>query len=153
MAAQKAWYVVTHPTGVNLASAIVGVSALAAIFLLNRTRIALFASLVAVVIPTVMVAVLGLDDIETVADVGAIPSGLPPLVVPHLSDLTVGVITGAFAIAAIALVQGAGVAEAAPNAGRAVGASTATSSGRASRTWPPASSTAPPSAGRSAAPR
>ena len=117
VAAQKAWYVITHPTGVNVASAIVGVSALAAMFLLNRTRIALFASLVAVVIPTVIVAVLNLDDIETVADVGAIPSGLPPLVVPHLSDLTIGVISGAFAIAAITLVQGAGVAESAPNAG------------------------------------
>ena len=72
-------------------------------------------TLIAVVVPTVLVAVLGLDSVQTVADVGAIPSGLPPLALPHLSDLTVGVITGAFAIAAIALVQGAGVSEAAPN--------------------------------------
>jgi SulP family sulfate permease len=115
VAAQKAYYVVTHPSGVNVASAIVGVSALAVMFLLSRTRIALFATLIAVVVPTVVVAVMGLDTVQTVADVGAIPSGLPPLVLPHLSDLTVGVITGAFAIAAIALVQGAGVAEAAPN--------------------------------------
>jgi SulP family sulfate permease len=115
VAAQKAYYVVTHPSGVNVASAIVGVSALAVMFLLSRTRIALFATLIAVVVPTVVVAVMGLDTVQTVADVGAIPSGLPPLVLPHLSDRTVGVITGAFAIAAIALVQGAGVAEAAPN--------------------------------------
>jgi SulP family sulfate permease len=102
----------------NVPSAIVGVAALLAMFLLNRTRIALFASLVAVVIPTVVVAVWNLDDIQTVADVGVIPSGLPPLVLPHLGDLTVGVISGAFAIAAIALVQGAGVAESAPNRGK-----------------------------------
>ena len=118
VAAEKAWYVITHPNGVNVASAIVGVAALAAMFLLNHTRIALFASLIAVVIPTVVVAALNLDDIQTVADVGAIPSGLPPLVLPHLNDLTIGVISGAFAIAAITLVQGAGVAESAPNRGK-----------------------------------
>ncbi len=115
VAAQKALYVITHPAGVNTASAIVGVSALAVMFLLARTRLALFATLIAVVIPTVVVALMGLTDVATVADVGAIPSGLPPLVLPHLSDLTVGVISGAFAIAAIALIQGAGVSEAAPN--------------------------------------
>jgi SulP family sulfate permease len=118
VAAEKAWYVVTHPAGMNMASAVIGVAALAAMFLLNRTRIALFASLVAVAIPTVVVAIWNLDDIQTVSDVGVIPSGLPPLVLPHLADLTVGVISGAFAIAAIALVQGAGVAESAPNRGK-----------------------------------
>jgi len=115
VAVEKAVYVVTHPTGFIAASSIVGVSALAVMFLLSRTRLALFAALIAVVVPTVVVAVMGLDVVETVADVGVIPSGLPPLVLPHLSDLTVGVVSGAFAIAAIALIQGAGVAEAAPN--------------------------------------
>ena len=117
VAAQKAFYVITHPSGIVTASTIVGVGALVIMFLLARTRIALFATLIAVVLPTVVVAVMGLAEVATVADVGAIPSGLPPLVLPQLSDLTVDVITGAFAIAAIALVQGAGVAEAAPNPG------------------------------------
>jgi SulP family sulfate permease len=115
VALAKAGYVVTHPSGISLPSAAVGLSALIVMFGLSRTRFALFASLVAVVVPTVVVVLTGNDDIETVSDVGAIPSGLPPLVLPHLSDLSVGVITGALAIAAIALVQGAGVAEAAPN--------------------------------------
>ena len=106
-----------HPSqpASTMASTIVGVSALAVMFLLSRTRLALFATLIAVVVPTVVVALMGLTDVATVADVGAIPSGLPPLVLPRLSDLTVGVISGAFAIAAIALIQGAGVSEAAPN--------------------------------------
>ena len=115
VAAQKALYVVTHPSGIATASTVVGVSALVVMFLLSRTRIALFASLIAVVVPAVVVALLGLDDIATVADVGAIPSGLPPLVLPHLSDFSVDLVVGAFAITAIALVQGAGVAEASPN--------------------------------------
>jgi len=114
VAAQKALYVLTHPSGVTM-SATVGVAALAVMFLLSRTRLALFATLIAVVVPTVVVAIVGLPSVQTVADIGAIPSGLPPLALPHVADLTVGVITGALAIAAIALVQGAGVAEAAPN--------------------------------------
>ncbi len=115
VAAQKAAYVVTHPSGIITASAVVGAAALAVMFLLSRTRLGLFASLIAVVLPTIAVALLGLDQVQTVADVGVIPSGFPPLRLPHPGDLTVGVLTGSFAIAAIALVQGAGVAEAAPN--------------------------------------
>ena len=96
MAAQKALYVVTHPTGIVWPPSIVGVSALAVMFLLSRTRLPLFAR---------ADRRRGADRAwsrdgartwcETVADVGAIPSGLPPLVLPHLSDLTVGVVSGA----------------------------------------------------------
>ena len=85
------------------------------LFGLARTRFALFGSLVAVVVPTAIVAFLGTTSVATVSDQGAIPTGLPPLALPHFSDLSIGVISGALAIAAIALVQGAGVAESAPN--------------------------------------
>ncbi len=120
VAAQKAAYVITHPSGIVTASAVVGAVALAVMFLLSRTRLGLFASLIAVVLPTIVVALMNLDQVQTVADVGAIPSGFPPLVLPHIGDLTFSVISGALAIAAIALVQGAGVAEAAPNPGGAL---------------------------------
>jgi sulfate permease, SulP family len=53
--------------------------------------------------------------VARVRDVGAIPRGFP---LPHLPDvrlLSFGLVTGALAIAAIVLVQGAGVSEAAPN--------------------------------------
>jgi sulfate permease, SulP family len=85
------------------------------LFGLARTRFALFGSLVAVVVPTAVVAVLGNTKVATVSDEAAIPTGLPPLALPHLSDLSFGVVSGALAIAAVALVQGAGVAESAPN--------------------------------------
>ncbi len=119
VAAQKAAHVVTNPTGIETTSAIVGGIALAVMFLLSRTKVGLFASLIAVVLPTIAVALMNLDSVATVADVGAIPSGFPPVVLPHFADLTFGVISGALAIAAIALVQGAGVAESAPNPGGA----------------------------------
>jgi len=54
--------------------------------------------------------------VARVHDVGGIPRGFP---LPHLPDfrlLSFGLVTGALAIAAIVLVQGAGVSEAAPNA-------------------------------------
>ena len=50
-----------------------------------------------------------------VGDSGEIPRGIP---LPHLPDLglfSFSLVTGALAVAAIVLVQGAGVAEAAPN--------------------------------------
>ena len=115
VASQKAWYILTHPGEINWAAAAVGISALLLLFGLARTRFALFGSLVAVVVPTAIVAFLGNTSVATVSDEGSIPTGLPPLALPHFSDLNVGVISGALAIAAIALVQGAGVAESAPN--------------------------------------
>jgi len=62
-----------------------------------------------------VVALWGSDSIELVSDVGTIPNGLPAPMLPHLSDLSLGVISGAFAIAALVLIQGAGVSESAPN--------------------------------------
>jgi SulP family sulfate permease len=115
VASQKAWYIATHSGDINWAAVAVGISALLVLFGLARTRFALFGSLVAVVVPTAIGALLRNTSVATVSDEGAIPTGLPPLALPHLSDLSIGVVTGALAIAAIALVQGAGVAESAPN--------------------------------------
>ena len=51
----------------------------------------------------------------TVADVGDIPTGVPLPQLPAFGDLSVSLVTGALAIAAIVLVQGSGVAESSPN--------------------------------------
>jgi sulfate permease, SulP family len=59
----------------------------------------------------------GAASVTRVGDAGDIPRGIP---LPHLPDfrfLSFSLISGAIAIAAIVLVQGAGVAEAAPNPG------------------------------------
>ena len=110
----KAIDLITHPSEIELASLLVGLSALALFALLAHTRIAPFASIVALAVPTLLT--LGVASIQRVDDVGDIPQGVP---VPHLPDLgllfSVSVLTGALSIAAIVLVQGAGVSEAAPN--------------------------------------
>jgi SulP family sulfate permease len=115
----KAVDVISHPGNIDLASLLTGLGALAILVLVARTRLAVLSALVALVIPTAVVVLAGLDSVARVGDQGDIPGGIP---LPHLPDfrfLSFSLVTGAFAIAAIVLVQGAGVAEAAPNPGNA----------------------------------
>jgi SulP family sulfate permease len=115
----KAVDVLIHPARIELASLLTGLSALAILVLLARTRIAVVSALIALVIPTVVVVLASANSVARVGDQGDIPRGVP---IPHLPDvrlLSFSLVTGALAIAAIVLVQGAGVAEAAPNPGDA----------------------------------
>jgi SulP family sulfate permease len=110
----KAWNVITHPNEMSLTAAAVGVSALVLMVLLSRTRIASVASLIALAVPTVVT--LGAASLVRVEDSGQIPSGIPTPHLPQLSLLSsLDLIAGAAAVAVIVLVQGTGVAEAAPN--------------------------------------
>ncbi len=109
----KAYDLITHPSRISLASTAVGLSALAIVAIVARTRLRPYAAVFGLVIPTI--ASLGVDNIERVSDDGAIPTGVP---LPHIPDLSVfsfDLLAGAAAIAVLVLVQGAGVAESAPN--------------------------------------
>jgi sulfate permease, SulP family len=115
----KAVDVLVHPRHINLAALLTGLSALVILVVLARTRLAPLGALIALVIPTIVVVLADADSVGRVGDQGDIPGGLP---LPHLPDLrliSLSLVTGALAIAAIVLVQGAGVAEAAPNSGDA----------------------------------
>lgn len=110
----KAWDVVTHPGAVSWESAAVGLLALALMIGLSRTRLATFASVIALIVPTLIS--LGLSGIARVEDVGDIPTGIPTPDLPTLSLITsLDLLLGAVAITIIVLVQGTGVAESAPN--------------------------------------
>jgi SulP family sulfate permease len=63
----------------------------------------------------VAVIAFGADTVQRVSDVGAIPRGLRSPALPQLSELSSDVILGACAVAALVLIQGAGVSESAPN--------------------------------------
>jgi SulP family sulfate permease len=110
----KAWNVITHPGDMSLIAAGVGVSALVLMIVLSRTRIASVASLIALAVPTLVT--LGAGNLVRVQDAGEIPRGIPT---PHIPDLSLlsslDLLSGAAAVAVIVLVQGTGVAEAAPN--------------------------------------
>jgi len=104
--------VLTHPSRIDLASLLAGLGALAILAILARTRLAVLSSLFALVIPTLIIAAVGADSVARVGDAGGIPRGIP---LPHLPDFRLfsfSLVTGALAVAAIVLVQGAGVAEA-----------------------------------------
>ena len=109
----KALDVLSDPSSINVASALVGVGALILVIVLDRTPISGFSSIVALLIPTLIS--LGIASVARVEDVGTIPTGFPLPGLPDLSLLSLDLVVGALAVAAIVLVQGAGVSESAPN--------------------------------------
>jgi SulP family sulfate permease len=112
---QKAIRVLAHPGRWDLSSLLVGLAALAILVLLSRTRLAVVSALLALAVPTIVVLVFGLDSVTQVEDGGAIPKGFPLPALPDFGQLSGSVLAAAAAVAAIVLVQGAGVAESAPN--------------------------------------
>ncbi|MFD2792210.1 SulP family inorganic anion transporter [Promicromonospora vindobonensis] len=115
VSATKAWYVVSHLGEIDAASAVCGGAALATLVLLGLTRWSIVSSLIALLIPTVGVVVLGATSVASVDDTGAVPRGLPGLGLPDLTLFSTELVGGAAAVAALVLIQGAGVAEAVPN--------------------------------------
>jgi len=112
---EKAWHLLLDPGSIGLASLAAGLAALGLLVALERTKLAPYASLVALAIPTAVVVAMGAEAVQRVRDVGDIPRGLPMPTLPHLADLSVDLVAGAAAVAALVLVQGAGVSESAPN--------------------------------------
>ncbi len=83
-------------------------------FLLPRTSIGSAGRLLAVLVPSVIVAALALEGVRTVSDIGEIQGGFPTPEVPSLAQ-SFDVITGALSVALVILVQGAGVSQSVPN--------------------------------------
>ncbi|MFG1992609.1 SulP family inorganic anion transporter [Actinoplanes sp. NPDC048988] len=110
----KAWDLLRHLGRVNIGALLAGLFALVVLVAFRRTRFAAYSTLVTLIVPSVAVAVLHAD----VPVVGAIPGGLPTPVLPKLSDFSFSLLAGAFAVALVVLVQGAGVSESAPNPDR-----------------------------------
>ena len=115
--AAKAFDALTMIGDTDLATLFIGLAALAIVVVLDRTKIRLVGAVVALVVPTIVMIVAGLDSVARVEDVGDIPRGLPLPQFPDLGLLSIEIVVGALAIAAIVLVQGAGVAQSAPNTG------------------------------------
>ncbi len=101
-----------------------GVLALALAAGLARTRIATFSSLVALVVPSLLVAAFGWESVALVSDVSVIPRGVPLPSIPDLSLVSPALAGSAFAVAAVIAVQGAGVSQSVENPdGRRIDAS------------------------------
>jgi SulP family sulfate permease len=103
-----------HFREIDLSTLAISLLTMAVIFGFERTRYRNFAYLIALVVSSVLVPLLGLDTVALVGDTVAIPQSLPQLHLPHLS-LVWQMILPAFAIALIGLVQAAGVSQSIPN--------------------------------------
>ena len=90
--------------------------ALALAVLLPRTPLGNVGRLIAVVVPSLVLVLLGVEGVRTVADVGEIPRGVPTPGVPSFAA-AFDVLTGALSLAVVILVQGTGVSQSVPNPG------------------------------------
>ena len=111
----KALNVVIHPARIDVASLLTGLGALAILLVMSWTPGRVISALVALAVPTVVVVLAGASSVARVGDAGGIPAGIPLPRLPDFGLLSPSLVTGALAVAAIVFVQGAGVAEAAPN--------------------------------------
>ena len=105
----------SNPGQINWWSLGMSVITLALAVTLPRTKLRNFGSLVAIIIPSLLVLLFRLGSVQIVRDVGEIPGGIPTPHLPSFSAISFDVITGALAVAVIILVQGAGVSQSVPN--------------------------------------
>ncbi|MFC2046116.1 SulP family inorganic anion transporter [Chloroflexota bacterium] len=105
---------ILHWREIDPATLAVGLLTIVLILAVNRTRLEKYSFLVAVVVTTVLVAVVDPQTVAIVGDSTQILRTLPSLHLPDLS-LVLSLITPALAIAIIALVQAAGVSGSVPN--------------------------------------
>ena len=113
---ETAWRTLLNPAAMDGPTLLIGAAALLLLWLLPATGMGRYAALVALIVPSVAVSLFdSFGSVTVVADIGEITRGLPTPAFPQFRLLDLGVIVGALSVAAIVLVQGAGVAEAAPN--------------------------------------
>lgn len=104
--------VLLHPARAELHVLAVGAGTLALILLLERTRVPRIASPIALVAVTSFVRFAGWD-VHAVGDIAAIPRSLPSLVLPSF-DMIPQMVLPAVAVAAIGLIQAAGISKTTP---------------------------------------
>jgi sulfate permease, SulP family len=107
-----------HASQFSLATIITGLVALGILFGLERTRLATLSSLFALVVPSLLVALIGWESVERVAQVSPIPRGIPVPALPDLALFTPQLLLSAFALAVVIAVQGAGVSQSVKNPDR-----------------------------------
>lgn len=104
---------VAHPLQVDSATLAIGLGTVAAIVLLERTRLGALGMVVAVAAGSVAALAFG-GDVLQLRSIADIPSGLPVPSIPVL-DAVPSLIIPAIALAFVGLVQGAGITSAFPN--------------------------------------
>jgi sulfate permease, SulP family len=104
----RAFNTLAHPGELHWQSLAVGVTAIALILLLERTRAGPLGLVLAVIITSAVTAALGWSAVATVSDLSAIPRSLPLPQAPMLA-LIPALIIPALSLTFVGLVQGAGI--------------------------------------------
>lgn len=107
--------ILRHIGQISVPTLLVGLLALGILLGLERTRLSSLSSLVAIVVPSVLIALLGLENVQRVVDVSPVPRGLPMLTLPGFALFTPDLLLSAFAIAVVIALQGAGVSQSVEN--------------------------------------
>jgi SulP family sulfate permease len=104
-----------HPAASDMATTVVGLTTVLLVVVLRRTRLKLFAMALALLVMTVVVAVLDLSSVAVVGDIAPIPRALPWPRLPAFS-LMPQLALPAVSLVIIGLVQAAGISRTVPNA-------------------------------------
>jgi SulP family sulfate permease len=105
----------THAGQLSVPTLLIGLLALAILVGVGRTRLSNLASLVAIIVPSLVVFILSLEGVQRVVDVSPVPRGIPMPAVPNFALLTPDLLLAALAIAVVVAIQGAGVSQSVEN--------------------------------------
>jgi SulP family sulfate permease len=104
----RTFVTLAHPHQLHWQSITVGLVTIALILLLERTKLGPLGLVVAVIVTSAGIVVLGWHEVATVGGLGAIPRSLPLPVLPMFS-LIPPLLVPALSLAFVGLVQGAGI--------------------------------------------
>jgi sulfate permease, SulP family len=110
----RALNTVAHPGQLHLQTLAVGLATLVLILVLERTRLGPLGLVIAVIVTSAGVAVLGWTQVATLSDLGSIPRSLPLPTAPLLR-LVPSLLIPALSLAFVGLVQGAAISANYPN--------------------------------------
>lgn len=104
-----------HVDRFDIATMLVGLGAIAILVGMRRTRFAAAASLVALVVPSLLATLFELHSVSRIEDVSPIPRGIPWPALPDLALLDPQLVGAAAAVAVIVGIQGVGVSQSVRN--------------------------------------
>ena len=106
----KAWDTLTHIPEWSMPALAMGASAMVIAIVLDRTPLSTIGPLLAIVVPSLVVAMRPEAEVALASDTAEIPAGMPMPALPSLDYLTSTTVTSALAITVVILVQSSGVA-------------------------------------------
>ena len=110
----RTWDLLRNLDQVHLPTLMVGLLTIILILTLEKTSLKSLGMIVALVVASLVVPLLGADAVELVRDVAYIPGSLPRPMLPSLAAIP-GLLIPALALTFVGLMQGAGITQSIPN--------------------------------------